>query len=58
MADSKNDGFTVLNRDVLECKVRFVGKEMIWKKGEATEVPEGLQKLIEAVCGSYDYLLG
>ena len=47
-----------MNRDVLECKVRFVGKEMIWKKGEATEVPEGLQKLIEAVCGSYDYLLG
>ena len=58
MAGSKNDGFTVLNRDALECKVRFIGKELTWKKGEATEVPEGLQKLIEAVCDDYSYLLG
>lgn len=58
MADSKNDGFTVLDKDTLECRVRFVGKEMVWKKGEATEVPEGLQKLIEAVCEDYSYLLG
>ncbi len=58
MADSKNDGFTVLDKDALECRVRFVGKEMVWKKGEATEVPEGLQKLIEAVCEDYSYLLG
>ena len=58
MADSKNDGFTVLDKDALESRVRFVGKEMVWKKGEATEVPEGLQKLIEAVCEDYSYLLG
>ncbi len=58
MADSKNDGFTVLDKDALECRVRFVGKEMVWKKGEATEVPEGLQRLIEAVCEDYSYLLG
>ena len=57
MADSKNDGFAVLNRDALECKVRFIGNELIWKKGEDTKVPEGLQKLIEAVCADYSYLL-
>lgn len=57
MEDSKNDGFAVLNRDALECKVRFLGTEHIWKKGQDTKVPEGLQKLIEAVCEDYSYLL-
>ena len=57
MADSKNDGFAVLNRDALECKVRFLGNEVVWKKGEASKVPQGLEKLIEAVCADYSYLL-
>lgn len=57
VADSKNDGFAVLNRDALECKVRFLGNELVWKKGEATKLPEGLQRLIDAVCADYSYLL-
>ncbi len=57
MADSKNDGFAVLNRDALECKVRFLGNELVWKRGEETRLPEGLQKLIEAVCAEYSYML-
>lgn len=58
MADSRNDGFAVLNREDFACRVRFVGKEIIWKKGGEAELPEGLQRLIEAVCSDYSYLLG
>lgn len=50
MADSKNDGFVFVNREPLECKVRFLGEEMSWKKGMDSRVPEGLRKLMEAVC--------
>lgn len=57
MEDSKNDGFAVLNQDALECKVRFIGREVIWKKGDNGNVPEGLAKLIEAVCADYSYLI-
>lgn len=56
MADSKNDGFVFVNREPLECKVRFLGEEMNWKKGMETRVPEGLQKLMEAVCEEYSYI--
>lgn len=56
-ADSKNQGFTVLDRENLTCKVRYLGEEFIWKKGEETALAEGLQKLIEAVCADYAYLL-
>lgn len=56
-ADSKNQGFTVLDRDVLTCKVRYLGEEFIWKKGEETRLADGLQKLIEAVVSDYAYLL-
>ena len=42
-------GFAILDREKVSCKVRFLGDEFIWTKGEATKLPEGLQKLIEAV---------
>ena len=58
MADSKNDGFAVLDKDTLECKVRYAGNEMIWKKGEKTGLSDGLMRLIEIVAGDYAYLLG
>ena len=57
MADSKNQGFTVLDKDAVKCKVRFFGEEYVWTKGEETRIPEGLQKLMEAVCTDYSYLL-
>ena len=49
MSDSTNQGFAILDREKVSCKVRFLGEEFIWTKGEATKLPEGLQKLIEAV---------
>ena len=49
MSDSTNQGFAILDREKVSCKVRFLGDEFIWTKGEATKLPEGLQKLIDAV---------
>ena len=57
MEDSKNQGFTVLDREAVKCKVRFFGDTYIWTKGEETRIPEGLLKLMETVCRDYGYLL-
>ena len=57
MEDSKNQGFTVLDREAVKCKVRFFGDTYVWTKGEETRIPDGLQKLMEAVCRDYGYLL-
>lgn len=58
LENSKNQGFAVLDRENLTCKVRFLGETITWVKGEATKLPEGLQKVIEAVVSDYTYLLG
>lgn len=58
MADSKNQGFTVLDKETVKCKVRFLGNEFEWTKGEEGKLPFGLANLIEAVCKDYAYLLG
>jgi len=57
MDDSKNQGFTVLDREAVKCKVRFFGDTYVWTKGEETRIPEGLLKLMETVCRDYGYLL-
>lgn len=57
MDNSRNQGFTVLNREHLVCAVRFLGETFRWQPGEETRLPEGLQRLIETVCSSYSYLL-
>ena len=57
MEDSKNQGFAVLDREAVKCKVRFFGDTYVWTKGEETRIPDGLQKLMEAVCRDYGYLL-
>lgn len=57
MADSKNEGFTVLDRDKVSCKVRYLGEEFVWNKGEESKVSEGLQLLMETVCTDYAYLI-
>ena len=57
MEDSNNQGFTVLDKDQVKCKVRFFGETYIWTKGEETRIPDGLQKLMETVCKEYAYLL-
>ncbi len=58
MADSKNEGFTVLDKGSIKCKVRYLGEEFIWEKGQENRMFEGLRQLIETVCTDYSYLLG
>ena len=58
MENSKNQGFTVLDRDAKSFKVRYLGNVMTWKAGETTDIPEGLLKIMETVCSDYAYLLG
>ena len=58
MADSKNEGFTVLDKETAACKVRYLGNILTWKAGEATEIPGTLCKVMETVCKDYAYLLG
>ena len=55
--DSKNQGFTVLDKDAVHCKVRFCGEILDWTLGEETKIPEALQKVMETVCKDYTYLL-
>lgn len=57
MADSKNQGFLVLDKDAVVAKVRVLGEEFTWTKGEETKLAEGLQKIIETVCKDYAYML-
>ena len=57
MADSKNDGFAVIDKEAVTAKIRFFGKETTWTKGQESSVPFGLLKVIEAVCADYSYLL-
>lgn len=58
MADSKNEGFAVLDREKVVCAVRYLGDEFVWEKGSKTRLADGLQRLIETVCTDYAYLLG
>lgn len=57
LADSKNDGFVVTDVEAVACQGRYLGEAFTWKKGEATRLPEELQKTIEAVIADYPYLL-
>jgi len=59
MANSKNQGFVVLDRETAECKVRYLGNEFVWKSGDQnSDLPDGLKKIMETVCKDYGYLLG
>lgn len=57
MEDSKNQGFAVVDLENRVFKIRHLGEEFEWKKGEETKLPSGLQALIEAVCNDYGYLI-
>ena len=58
MADSKNDGFVVLDKENKTCKVRFVGKITDCKADDpADKLYDGLKKLICAVIDDYGYLI-
>lgn len=58
MADSKNDGFAVLDKENKTCKVRFVGQITDCKADDpADKLYDGLKKLICAVIDDYGYLI-
>lgn len=57
MEESKNQGFTVLDREAVTCRVRFLGETEVWTRGDKTRIPEALQKVMEEVCTTYSYLL-
>lgn len=57
MADSKNDGFVVLDQTSAESKVRYLGSEFVWRPGAETNLEAGLQMVIETVCKDYKYLI-
>lgn len=57
MDESKNQGFAVLDREPVRCRVRYLGENFVWSKGDATNLPDGLQKLMETVCRDYGYLI-
>lgn len=57
MEDSKNQGFVVLDRENAVCRVRYLGEEFTWKKGQESRLEQGLEKLMETVCRDYSYLL-
>lgn len=58
MENSKNQGFVVLDRAAVSCKVRYLGNIYTWNAADSGSViPEGLRKVMETVCKDYDYLL-
>ena len=58
MENSKNQGFVVLDRAAVSCKVRYLGNIYTWNAADSESViPEGLRKVMETVCKDYDYLL-
>lgn len=58
MDNSTNQGFVVMNPKEVICKVRYLGETYIWKASDQeTVIPEGLCKVMGAVCQDYDYLL-
>lgn len=58
MADSKNDGFVVLDKENKTCKVRFVGQITDCKADDpADKLYDDLKKLICAVIDDYGYLI-
>ncbi len=58
MENSKNQGFTVLDKQKICTKVRYLGDVFRFEKGMDTKLPSELQDLIETVCKDYAYLLG
>ena len=58
MKDSTNNGFTVLNAESKEVKVRIGDKEEIVKADQPSGIlTEGLSQLICTVINDYAYLL-
>ena len=57
MENSKNNGFTVLDREAGVCRVRLGTQVMDYKMGEKSQIPFGLCDLMDTVIRDYAYLL-
>ena len=58
MANSKNQGFCVLDKASQKCKVRLAGKESVCEcKDNNSPIYEGLRRLMSSVIENYSYLL-
>lgn len=58
MENSKNQGFVVLDKALCLCKVRVGEHTVTWKPSDSSDqLPEGLLKIMSAVCKDYEYLL-
>ncbi|MGN0466049.1 MAG: putative selenate reductase subunit YgfK [Lachnospiraceae bacterium] len=57
-ADSKNEGFLVLDKEEVRCKIRLAGEVFECKVDDNNgRLSEGLAKVIQTVCKDYSYLL-
>ena len=57
-ANSNNEGFVVLDKEEVICKIRLAGEVFECKVDNAnSQLDEGLVKLIQTVCKDYAYLL-
>ncbi|MEG0155823.1 MAG: putative selenate reductase subunit YgfK [Lachnospiraceae bacterium] len=57
MEQSKNQGFVVLDRETVTCKVRYLGRIYQWTSKEKNkDLPESLGFLMKAICTSDQYL--
>ena len=58
MEKSKNQGFTVVDREKGACRVRLQGRMLDYRMGEKSqEIPEDLCRVMDTVIRDYDYLL-
>ena len=57
MEDSKNQGFTVLDKEQVNCKVRIFCALSVWIRGEETRIRAGIQRLMETVCKESEHLV-
>lgn len=57
MADSKNEGFAIINEQEGRCSVRLDGKVSEYICGsDAGEIPSGIREMIDAAYQNYTYL--
>ena len=58
MENSKNQGFTVVDREKGACRVRLQGRMLDYRMGgKSQEIPEDLCRVMDTVIRDYDYLL-
>jgi putative selenate reductase len=57
MADSKNQGFVVIDKAAGRCKVRLQGSTTEYTVGTEAAIPADIRKIIDTVLADYTYLL-